>query len=456
MLDAPSSTANFAICPDIADLHSRCGVYTRTEVVADLLDAIGWTADADLLDAKLLEPATGDGQFLVEAARRLLQSLAQAKQKPTRRTLSERILAFEIHPVEASVARDRVAEVLRSFRVEPRVAAAVARSWVRTDDFLLAKLDQESFSHVAGNPPYTRWTKIPKALRSQYEARLPKPIARGDLFLPFLDLSIGYLKKSGRLGFVCSDRWRYMAFADGFRRSRLPLVIVEKEVPIEADSAYQRSVDAYPSPLVMRKRRRVVKPRPTQRVRTLLDAGYKVRVGPALGCTRAFVLGPDDDPVEPALLSPWISASEIRDGEMRWAGRHIMVMNEPDGSLRELDAFPLAKARFEKFHAELQERSIVRAGAAWYRPIDRVRAADWARPKLLVPELAKVPRVALDMSGAIPSHGVYAIFAPDDDLESLYGQFKDGTLPRALESIAPRVKGGYLRCYKRFLEQLPL
>jgi hypothetical protein len=105
---------------------------------------------------------------------------------------------------------------------------------VRTTDFLLAEIAEESFSHVAGNPPYARWSKIPPKLRSQYEVRLPQAVARGDLFLPFLDLSIGYLRKGGRLGFVCSDRWRYMAFADGFRTTRLPEVVIEKETPVEA------------------------------------------------------------------------------------------------------------------------------------------------------------------------------------------------------------------------------
>ena len=62
--------------------------------------------------------------------------------------------------------------------------------------------------------------------------------------------------------------------------------------------------------------------------------------------------------------------------------------------------------------------------------------------------------MAIDRTGAIPSHGVYAIFAPEDDIEALYEKLRDGKLAKALDGIAPKVKGGYVRCYKRFLDRV--
>jgi hypothetical protein len=127
-----------------------------------------------------------------------------------------------------------------------------------------------------------------------------------------------------------------------------------------------------------------------------------------------------------------------------------------DGKLIDPKRFPLLEVRLKRFREKLQERSIVINGAPWFRPIDRVTAADWTRPKLLVPELAKVPRVAIDRTRAVPSHGVYAIFAPNDDPEMLYERLRDGELAKAIEKIAPKVKGGYVRCYRRFLEKVCL
>ncbi len=163
------------------------------------------------------------------------------------------------------------------------------------------------------------------------------------------------------------------------------------------------------------------------------------------------MLQPGERDVEPELLRPWIDGSEIKEGAAARDGRRVITMNRKDGDLIELERFPRLRARLARFRKLLKKRSIVRNGARWYRSIDRVRSSDWIRPKLLIPELAKVPRVAIDRSGAIPSHGVYAIFAPDDDVEALYEKLRDGKLAKALEGIAPKVKGGYVRCYRRFL-----
>src|SRR5262249_15883002 len=138
------------------------------------------------------------------------------------------------------------------------------------------------------------------------------------------------------------------------------------------------------------------------------------------------------------------------------SGRRVIVTYGADGALIDLQAFPLVRKRLGHFRPLLRKRSIVRNGAPWYRTIDRVCSRDWERPKLLVPEIAKVPRLALDASGAIPSDGVYAIFGPKDDIGSLYEQLSNGKLARALDGIAPKIKGGYSRCYKRFLEQIAL
>ena len=129
-------------------------------------------------------------------------------------------------------------------------------------------------------------------------------------------------------------------------------------------------------------------------------------------------------------------------------------MFDDDGRLLDLRSFPRLERRLKRFFPELTNRYIVRHGAPWYRTIDRIRAADWRRPKLLVPELAKTPCIALDRSGAVPSHGVYAIFTPSDRIERLYETLRNGGLARALDGIAPRLKGNYTRCYKRFLSRI--
>ncbi len=439
---------------EIEALHARCGVYTRGPIVRRILDAVGWMAAKDLSSFRLLEPACGDGVFVVEAARRLVTSLTRQDIPLTIGALRDRITAFELHPREAKQARKHVVEALRDLGVHHRTALASAEAWVIEGDFLLSKIDSASYSHAVGNPPYVRWSRVPPKLKQSYERVVSRLMTGGDLMLPFLDRALDSLSFGGQCGFICSDRWRYMAFAEQFRNKWLPRLKIRSERSVPADTAFVRAVDSYPTILVASKEISQQKPRLTvghKKTKTLTDLGCTVRVGPALGHAPAFVLEPDEDAVEPEILHPWLDGSEVHDGTIAWGGRRVILMYGSDGRLRELKQFPLLTQRLRRFRAQLKKRAIVLNGAPWYRTIDRTRGEDWSRPKLLVPGIARTPRVAVDLSGSIPSHGVYAIFADDDDVVRIYDKLKNGGLASALSNIAPRIASDYVRCHKRFL-----
>lgn len=459
VIDTPDAVSHGGQEREIDALHRRCGVYTKPAVVRRILDAVGWTDSIDLSGSRLLEPGVGNGEFVVEAARRLVASCRLHGVNISTANLSRRIEAFEVHSGAVDEARSRTEAVLRKLEVHHRTAKACAKAWVVNADFLLTAPSREGFTHAVGNPPYIRWSKIPANLKAKYTDRLPSEMTGGDLFLPFLDRALEQLGPGGRCGFLCSDRWRYMAFAEAFRRKWLPVLDVISEDSLTAGEAFNSDVSSYPAILIASKRPKRMPAtcdQWTRKGQTLDELGYLIRVGPALGHTSAFVLQPHENDVEPELLQPWIDSTEISEGAIRWRGRHVIAMDRDDGKQVDWREFPLLKSRLERFKGKLRQRSIVRNGTAWYRTIDRVRARDWDRPKLVVPELAKIPRIAIDRSGAIPSHGVYAIFAPDDDVDTLYEKLRDGKLAQALEGISPKVKGGYLRCYKRFLSAVRL
>ena len=424
------------------------------EVAGRILDVVGWREDADLSDVRLLEPAAGSGEFVAQAGRRLVASYRSRGIEPKVGMLREKIVAFELQPQAAADAQRRVAVALGETGVHHKTAAACGAAWIRNADFLLADMSEATFTHVVGNPPYIRWSKIPGVLKSIYEDRLPREMTGGDLFLPFLDRSFTLLRASGKCGFLCSDRWMYMAFAERFRKKWLRMLDIRSNESVISADVFTRRVDAYPTMLIASKRktRKVERQVAGKRTgRTLDELGYVIKAGPALGHTPAFVIQPGESDVESVLLHRWVDSSEVLEGFIKWSGRHVITMFNDDGNLLDLCRFPKLENRLKRFSVELKRRSIVKNGAPWYRTIDRVRPVDWLRPKLLVPELAKVPRIAIDRSGAIPSHGTYAIFAPHDRVEDLYERLGDGGLARALNGIAPKLKGDYIRCYKKFL-----
>ena len=437
-------------------LHERCGVYTRPAVVGRILDMVEWHAGNDLSGARLLEPAAGGGEFVVQAAGRLVESLRRRGIEPRARILRPRIVAFELYARASGAARRRVVGTLVSLGVHRSTAKSCAKAWIRTGDFLLSEKAPDQYTHVVGNPPYIRWNKVPAQLREVYEERLPSEMTRGDLYLPFLDRALDALKAEGKCGFVCSDRWQYAVYGNGFRRKWLPRLDVLLNERVGAAESFKKKVAAYAAVLVASKRTRPrvrtfgIGSAHRPRGKSLVDMGCVIRVGPALGVTSAFVFDDDAD-LEPGLLLPWVDSSEVQEGRVAWRGRFVVSLFDKDGVLLDLREFPRLARQLVRHRDDLEARYIVRRGAPWYRTIDRLRAADWQRPKILVPEIAKKPRVALDRTGFVPSHGVYAIFPPEDDIGMIYEALRDGGLGRGLEGIAPTLKNGYVRCYKRFL-----
>src|SRR5437867_6645138 len=193
----PSIIRPQTVSTEVQILHSRCGVYTKPDVVRRILHAMGWRANVDLTRACLLEPAAGDGAFVVEAARQLIASCIRRDIELRADTLVARIVAYELHAGEAEAARARVRSALQFLGVHHRTAEACAKAWIVTGDFLLADLAADSFTHATGNPPYVRWSKIPPELKKQYEALLSGDMTGGDLFLPFLDRALELLEPSG-------------------------------------------------------------------------------------------------------------------------------------------------------------------------------------------------------------------------------------------------------------------
>lgn len=394
---------------------------------------------------------------MVQAAERLVESLRRRGIEPRARVLKPRIVGFELHAPAASAARRRVVRKLLSMGVHPSTAKSCAKAWIRTGDFLLCEKAPSGYTHVVGNPPYIRWSKVPARLRKTYEERLSSEMARGDLYLPFLDRALDELRTEGKLGFVCSDRWQFAVYGRGFRSKWLSRMDVLSNRRVEAAEAFTKSVSAYANVLIASKRadargnelgtRSMHRPRGT----SLADRGCIIRVGPALGLTSAFVFDRKTANLETGLLLPWVDSSEVQEGRIAWRGRFVASLFDEEGRLRDLRDYPRLARHLAEYRDDLAARYIVRNGAPWYRTIDRLRAADWRRPKILVPEIAKEPRVALDRQGFVPSHGVYAIFPPANDVEGIYEALRDGGLGRGLEGIAPTLKNGYVRCYKKFL-----
>lgn len=453
-------------------LHAKCGIYTRTAAAEKLLDWVHWRSDKDLSRSRLLEPSCGNGAILVPAVQRLCESLTQHGTQLTKGALLPRLVAFEIHPGEAHKARSAVVEVLSRFGLSNSDAATISRAWIKTSDFLLTPVGNETFTHVVANPPYIRWSSLPRIVARKYASMLPSHVARGDLSLAFLDRILAWSAIGATIGLLSSDRWLYSAYAETFRAASSASFVLERHEEADSTTVFNERVYAYPGLFLLRRVNasshggsEYSRPnsasslylRWAARFSTLGSSGCAIKVGPALGCDKAFLLDSTSiDNVEAARRFPYVGPQDLRGDQISWAGRHVISVHD-DSRLIELGSHPRTASHLRAFREQLSRRSCVRATPkAWFRTINRVALRDWEGVKLLVPELSRRVRVAIDRNGMIPSHGMYAIFPGEWPPDVLRAVLASGVLGATLNAIAPRVNGGYIRCYKKFLMRVPI
>ena len=105
---SPGQSLMFApVQPRLADPLERKGVfYTKPWVVDLLLDLAGFREDFNLVDRLAVEPAAGEGAFIVRMAERLVRSCQNH-----RRPLSDcekSLIAFELDKKSAAAAKEAV------------------------------------------------------------------------------------------------------------------------------------------------------------------------------------------------------------------------------------------------------------------------------------------------------------------------------------------------------------
>lgn len=176
-------------------------VYTRRWVVELMLDLAGYTPDIDLVNCLAIEPAAGQGAFLLPMIERLIIS-CKSHQHPLM-TLASSLLAYEIDTARAIHARSAIISSLCQLGVKRSEAEELAHAWIHTGDYLLEDSQLPAADFVIGNPPYIRLEDINPALQTTYRAMYHTMQGRADLYIAFFEAALRGLKSG-----VDSNLWQ--------------------------------------------------------------------------------------------------------------------------------------------------------------------------------------------------------------------------------------------------------
>ena len=422
-------------------IEERGAIFTRREVVDFILDIGGYKESVPLFDYRLLEPSFGDGDFLIPVLDRLIEA-ARLQDKLSFQDLGNAICAVELHRETFEKTRDLVARKLVEAGIGPADADCLCNAWMIQDDFLLTDL-QSGFTHVLGNPPYLRQESIPDVLMSEYRQRYRTIYDRADIYVPFIERSLGLLRQGGQLGFICADRWmknKYgkklreivsksyslkiyvdMVGTDAFHDdvSAYPAITVIERNPADATRVYARpniepsfltslaadlTAPQLPEASKVRKIEKVAlngEPwvldsfdelalvrRLEAQFPALEDAGCKVGIGVATGADKAFIGDFDSLNVEPSRKLPLVMTRDILDGHVAWRGKGIVNPFGDDGKLVDLEDFPKLRTYLGEHREQIAGRHVAEKNPRdWYRTIDRIYPELTYREKLLIPDI---------------------------------------------------------------------
>ncbi len=500
LFDSGSSVKDAVAYFSEADSEARGAIHTRPEVAEFILDLMGWVGGADLAKCRLLEPSAGDGDFLIPAVRRLLGQI-----RPDDLRVASCIRAVEVNLGALAICRERLHGLLAERGWSRLNAERLLDDWLVHADFLTVSLAAD-FTHVVGNPPYLRLESLPKDLLRLYRSRWSSLFDRADLYVAFIEKSLGLLREEGRLGFICADRWMKNRYGGPLRAMVADGFHLDAYVDFTGCPAFFGDVDAYPAVTIIRRGagvdtytafrpevsqtelsklarairgegahaavtvlRDVVKEdhpwsfdedgcmdlihRLEREFPALEAAGVRVGIGVATGADAVYI-GRELD-VEDARKLPLVTTRDIRSGRVEWRGEWVLNPFEADGRLVDLKAYPRFAAYLEKHRERITGRNVAaRNPNGWFRTIDRIHESLTWRPKLLIPDIKGSAHVVYEEGKLYPHHNLYHVTSETWELRALQAVLSSRLGQAFVAAYSPRMRGGNLRFQAQYLRRI--
>lgn len=454
-------------------------VYTSPLVVSYMLDLVGYVGEADLRDVHILEPSCGDGEFVVEIARRLMQSAARHHFDACH-AFTRNVRAYDIDAAKVERCRARLGGMGINHPDECIMAA----------DFLKCQASKSDI--VVGNPPYVRYEHIPADMLAYCREHFGTFHYRSDLYVPFYEKSLSLLSPGGKHCFICSNRWLKNEYGRKLRQLVADHYAVRTIIDLGQADVFQEEVLAYPSitvidaaapsstfdyaevsdvhglPHATMSRRTAPRgddwtpaflPLPSGGAFTTIEQqGFKIGIGVATGADSVFVSSRLPGVVESELLLPGICARDLRGDRLNWHGEYLLNPYNPDGSLVDLASYPLADAYLARHKERLAARHVARKSPSrWYRTIDRINPALLTSPKILLPDMSGNTFVFVDDGAFYPLHNIYYITGSSSvKLRLLAAFLMSGFVRRQLAAVTNAMNGGYPRWQSQHLRKLRL
>jgi adenine-specific DNA-methyltransferase len=477
-------------------------VYTPPFIVDKMLADLGFDPSAG---SRILDPACGDGRFLVEIVRRIV---AHA---PPERVVSylANVHGWDIDPEAVADCVARLDAVVAKRGLAVRWNIQVLDSIEKITE-PIEKTDR--YDLIVGNPPYIRIQHLPEPTRRFVQAHYAYCRSGStDIFIAFFELAQHLLAADGVCGFITPNTFFYTetarAFrADMLRRGTLRHIANYGDIQVFDDATTYSAITIFDQ----KKRDTLRYERATSRVHfeekkidlarldptggpwrlstdDLPDAPASARrlgevcrihVGIMTLCDKAFIFSvknTDDASVvlaesrlggavllEKAVLRPIVKASTLKSGDEpiremvlfpyeKRGGKHA-IMAESDLRTR----YPLAYAYLCRVRPALDARDAGKPNAvAWYA-FGRSQGLETSfGPKILFSPMNQRPNFVFHPDSESTFYSGYCI-KYEGDVTWLLSQLNSERMQQFVAVSSRDFRGGWKAYNKKMLEDFPL
>lgn len=194
--------------------NSNCQVFTPFNVVAFMLNKIGYKPFEDLSKKHIIDNSCGNGNFLIEIVKRYIAScdVHRVNKDDLKRGLEKYIHGVEIDGKLCSECVHKLDKVAGMLGIK-NIKWDIRNEDAFDDISLLSQMD-----YVVGNPPYIKVHNLTLDERAKYKKYCNLDKGAIDLYIAFFDLGMRMLNQNGKLIYITPNTWVNNIAARKFRK----------------------------------------------------------------------------------------------------------------------------------------------------------------------------------------------------------------------------------------------
>ncbi len=461
-------------------------VFTNLDVVHFILNEVGYTENSNLKDVSILEPSAGTGVFATEIINRLIKS-SKKFDFDFFEALNNNVSFIELKKETFDQLTYNIKNVIENRGYD---SDKIKNNLFYNGNYL----EIDSFKKkdcIVGNPPYIRHELIESQAKKRYKQQFRTFKFRADIYILFYEKSLNILSPTGKLSFICSNRWLYNQYGQLLRKKIAKEFHLQKLINIEKSTPFDEAVIAYPCISTITKEkeeftyyfetkskevdfqniklRKIIPPQNDSwsnlfldyninqdALSSILEQGFKIGIGVATGADKVFIKHSSEiNGIEKSRLVPILKSKALKGDEISWDNSYVINPFE-GGELCKLDDYPHLKNYLYANKTILEKRHIAKKNPNnWFKTIDKIKLELVRTPKLLLPDLSGSKFLFIDRGNYYPHHNIYYITHEDiDNLKLLACLLMSEFVKNQLSQIGIRMNGGLPRYQSQTLKKL--